>query len=195
MSSYNQQQELHSRLEAAQRQMSLVVAWSIIGSFFVFMAGYYAGKKYVLEEAHGALVSESFADVFYGAARSVQELFSPYSAPQKREEQQKALLSNQELLLDGSKEKGTWFAEVARCGIAKEAEELCNSLKGEGFKVGVQLCTSESTDGSLYHWYRVCMYPGSSEKDFIKALEALKHKGVITMAVMQRKYEADNAVL
>nr|MBA3751697.1 hypothetical protein [Candidatus Dependentiae bacterium] len=82
MNSHNQPSESVKRLEVTQHQVSYVTAFGIISSFFIFMAGYYSGKKYVLENAHQSVMTDSFSDIVYHAFYSLQEAFVPYNEQQ-----------------------------------------------------------------------------------------------------------------
>ncbi|MBA2306861.1 hypothetical protein H0W26_01850, partial [Candidatus Dependentiae bacterium] len=156
MSSYNQPPEVHTRLEALQRQVSYLVVCGIIGSFFIFMAGYYSGKKYVIEESYGSFSTDSFVDVVYGAFRTVQEAFTPYN------EQSLIMgLSKDEALVSGhstvkkSSEERPYYAEMARFGTHKEAEIFRVGLLEAGFDARIKVCLSEMQSGGFCEWYQV----------------------------------------
>ncbi len=195
MSSPNQHQEIHARLEAIQRQVSRMVACGIIASFFIFMAGYSAGKKYVIEEFHGALSSHSFADMVYSAFRSAQEAFTPYEervfdiSPNKEETRRS----------ESGEMKGAYSGklrpiEIARFGTNKEADILYTRLGEAGFETRVYTEVSETQGGSSYEWYRVCVHQDRPEADFMKAVEALRRRYRLNQMSITNTHEADDKV-
>lgn len=192
MSLYNQHPEIHARLEVIQRQVSRLVALGIISSFFIFMTGYYAGKKYTTEESHASFSSDSFTEMVYGAFRSMQEAFTPYS---EMGVTRYALALYDEKIHKEAKEsdvQSTCYAVVAQCGLQKEADALCSRLKEAGFEASAHTLKSETPKGELYEWYQVRVYQDRIEEEFIKAIQAVGCKYRLKKIRIQNSDEADN---
>ena len=54
-------------LELNQSQVSGIVACALLGTFFIFMAGYYWGKKSAVEHFSSQFEQDSFADRIYSS--------------------------------------------------------------------------------------------------------------------------------
>ncbi len=160
------------------------------------MAGYYSGKKYVLEKAHESVVSDSFSDIVYHAFYSLQEAFVPYDEQQisRLNVHNKETQIDKELSKKRMGEEKLYYAEVARFASLKEAEAFIARLNHRGVEARVAVKTSVTQSGQLHSWYQVNVYQECLKKDFIKTVDAVKREHHLKKVDVKKVNEADSRI-
>ena len=107
----NNQAEKQVQLD--QQQISYIVATALMGSFFIFMAGYYWGKKNALEPVTEQFTSDSLADKIYCALCSEEKKVEDLVEDTHETKEEK---------------KSYYYAQLAGFGSLKAAQKCSEKL-------------------------------------------------------------------
>lgn len=148
-----------------QRQISYIAAAFLLGSFFVFMAGYYWGKRYALEPITEQLVSDALADKIY-CSLCADEAFKEehkgeQTLAQSEEPKKVSDIEPKSVRL----QEGGYYAQVARFSSKEDANTRTKKLASFGLHVQVREEPSRSTNNIEKKLYLVCtdFYPSRQE--------------------------------
>lgn len=187
------------RFTLNQRKLSLLVAGLLALSFFIFISGYYLGKKRAAEEFSYKADQESLADQIYS---SVCVLYDSKDENEDDDEndQENENLENSEVL--EKKEEISQEVEnvqslpqnsdsqyvAALAGFSSatlnDGKKMLQRLKARGFDVCMIERTSHGPKGQSYKWHQI-VTASYSNKDELKKivgqiakLEHIKEKNI-----------------
>lgn len=150
------QPEKHVQLD--QQQISYIVASALMGSFFIFMAGYYWGKKNALEPVTEQFTSDSLADKIYCALCSEE----------KKVEEEKEDTQVQE---KQEEKKSLYYAQLAGFGSLKAAQRCSEKLISLGFETRIVERISKTGRGAERTWYQVISNPYTTKEELLESLK------------------------
>lgn len=164
------------------RNLSLLVSGLIILFFFVFMTGYFLGKRSAYEDVAGVLVQDSLSDQVYAAMCSVygnedekesaeeQQLESDEVADAAEPDAQAVKVADGESAVADAPALQTaidvpenvsavdtvhYYAQLAGFGSQESAERFARKLRAKNIKVTVARRRSKTARGKLISWYQV----------------------------------------
>ncbi len=180
------QEPEYKDLRLNEQQLSHIVAALLLVAFFIFIGGYYWGKKSALEPFADQLESDSLADKVSYA------FFTLYD--QQEQDDEEAIQKEQdagdiaqavspepqenkvdELVQEAQASKGLYYAELAGFGTAKAAQACVDQLRKKGFRVRSVMRESKNAHGKIITWYQVLTEPSESEEKLLRILEELKN--------------------
>lgn len=159
----------HERTEnliISPRDLYYGVAALLCAALFIFMSGYFLGKKRVLEELAAQYDDESFADKVYqsfasladasgddaasaeGEASEGEETADQAATPAAEQSQQKATLEKPAL-------EHASYAQLCGFGTKQAAELYVDRVKRRGITVTIVERKSVSKKGRAIVWYQV----------------------------------------
>jgi hypothetical protein len=178
-------------MQLSQNQINHVIAALCMVFFFIFIAGYYWGKKSALEHFTNQLESDSLADKvsyafcsLYDAPEEAEEIDNPDSSedttpvtapvspialdnklpvPVQAVKQVVALAEKNE-----PSETHEYVAQLAGFGAAKTARTYAQMLQKKGYDVKIVERKSVTARGKQTSWYQV-VTPAYTHKDQLLA--------------------------
>ncbi|CAN5182729.1 hypothetical protein BH09DEP1_BH09DEP1_4470 [soil metagenome] len=184
---------MHNELKFSlnQRQLSLLLAGLLALSFFIFISGYFLGKKRAAEEFSYKADQESLADQIYS---SMCVLYDAKDESEDAEEndQENENLENSEV--SEKKEEITsepqnsindsvvaqsnakkYFAPIAGFSSATLADgkKMLNRLNARGFDVQMVERTSKTSKGQSNVWHQIITAPTANKEELQKKLNQI----------------------
>lgn len=182
------------------RQMSLLCAGMLLACFFVFMAGYFLGKKAATQQFLYKIEQESLADQIYssmcilsdnkdeiensennddtdendsldGAENSAAEPEEPAAKSQSVAAIEIQQKSTNEA---STAKKTTYCAQLAGFGLLLPAQRFAQRLNEKGYKVHVVERHSKTAKGKSVSWYQVVTQPFEEKSDLLRIVNILK---------------------
>lgn len=150
---YFQRQDV---LTLTKRQTSLIVSALILLFFFVFMAGYFFGKRTVLGEFVQRATQDSFADQIYYASLS-----SSYDDQASSEQEERVVpteIDRSENVPNDEPQSANdkfFYAQLVGFGTEPAALQCVERLAQKGIKVHVKKKLSKTAQGRHIAWYQV----------------------------------------
>lgn len=159
------------------------LALSLLG--VVFMAGYFFGKKHMVDQFVAKIEQDSFADQISASLCSLydQELepmvvaqldeeISPESLSTLPEEQIPVALNKQEESVPDEALLGGHYAQLIGYGTQKAADKFAHNLQKKGIPALVKTRKSQTAQGKQSIWYQVVTEPFTDKN----ALEQLAQR-------------------
>lgn len=203
-----QKDPLHNELRFAldQRQLSLSIAGLLALSFFIFINGYFLGKKRAAEEFSYKADQESLADQIYSSMCVL------YDAKDEAEdlEENDTEVENSELSENLDKGEEISLAEENSSSVTESIEpkhfaalagfssttladgkKMLNRLKARGFDVQMVERISKTSKGEVHSWHQIITAPSTNKEELkqvvsqIAKLEHIKEKNISIQAMHQ----------
>lgn len=144
-----------------------LIAAALAAAFFIFVAGYFAGKHAGMRWINEHFEQETFADKIY-TSLCVEDADSEDSTEGEDTDKN----------VEGADEKGTpelFVAQLVGFGTRSAADAYADRLRERGVLVSVKERSSVTARGKERHWYQVVTEP--MEEDALDALlEQLAHR-------------------
>ena len=153
-----------NKLELNQNHIQGIVACVLLGTFFIFMAGYYWGKKSAVEQLAGQFEHDSFADKIYSSMCSLYE--TPEVEPEVELESESDKETPEETTQKSS--EPLYYAQLIGFGSEKPAYDYVQKLRKYDIIATVVERVSTSPRGKLSTWYQVITEP--MDKNSLTAL-------------------------
>jgi len=156
-----------------RRWASDIAAGAILCAFFLFMAGYFVGKRGVVEEVTQRAECDSFADRIYTSFQGLhdngwRETASPVTLAELDRTNQNSELPGTTLVAGRvasgvsalpeeiiSEPSGLHYAQLAGFRTAKAATKLSTRLTDRGVPTEVKRRVSRTARGVEHAWYQV----------------------------------------
>lgn len=170
------------------RQLSFIVAGLLFFSFFIFMTGYFLGKKNVVEQFSDQVHQEAFADKVYASVvANMVEINSPEDqAPQVAEVAIENSYSVAEIVhndtIATTEDAHTrdddhhellssthYYAQLIGFGTEKAAYFFVKKLADKGIETEIKKRTSKTAKGRSSYWYQV-VTSNHTDRDELVAL-------------------------
>ena len=198
MDFFEQNEHKATGIFLTSRHLSWLIASAIFLSFFVFMAGYFLGKKKGAEKFYQKVEQDSLADQISSSMYTLYDVTGKTENP-TQDEQEVAELDAPQIDQKQSSSTATeipvlvqatplvlaeptqrFYAQLAGFGTLKTAEQFVQKLQKNHVAVKVNKRESKTAKGKVIYWYQVVtdMYPNKSELqatlELIKKVERLK---------------------
>ncbi|GMU19392.1 MAG: hypothetical protein AMXMBFR12_05840 [Candidatus Babeliales bacterium] len=196
-----EKKSLHNEFQFSlnQKQMSLLLASILAFSFFIFISGYFLGKKRAAEEFSYKADQDSLADHIYSSMCVLYETkddsedseenepdteISENLENQKKSEEISPEAENLVTVQETSDPK--YFAELAgfSSSTLAEGKNMLNRLKARGFDVKMIERVSQNSTGESCTWHQIITGSYSHKEDVqkiaseIARLEHIKEKNI-----------------
>lgn len=196
-----QKDPLHNELRFVlnQRQLSLLIAGLLAFSFFIFISGYFLGKKRAAEEFSYKADQESLADQIYSSMCVLYDAKDESEDAEENEgevensensenldkvEEISAIDENSSTVTESSGPK--YFAALAgfSSNTLADGKRMLNRLKARGFDVQMVERTSKTSTGQVHPWHQIITAPNINSEELkqvvnqIAKLEHIKEKNI-----------------
>jgi len=175
------------------RHVSWILSFFIIMSFFVFIAGYFFGKKKAVEKFYKKIDQDSLADHIYYSVCSIydngndlkqesteasMDASCEKKSPQEDKKKKKELVVKK---IESFKEENktsqeNYYAELIGFGTARAANKFVAKMKKQGFSVALKRRKSRSSKGKTIIWYQVITEKFDNKSDLIAFVDIIKDK-------------------
>lgn len=181
----NHQPKKKDTLQLTQQQISQMLALSLVVTFFVFMAGFYWGKKSVIEPYIEQVSSDSLSDKVSYAFCTLYDAEEEDEAESKEDTQgelnvsdnavdQDAVQSSKLPISPDNQDIPLFVAQIAGFGTKRAAERCLENLKNNGFAVTMKSRKSETSKGKEIIWYQVVTEPVEDREQLSKLVDQIK---------------------
>ena len=152
-----------------RKNTSRIVAGMLLGSFFIFVSGYFFGKKKLAEDFSSTLEHTNFSDQMSYALTTLQDhnnaaVVPTIEAPKEVAKpsvqvQQKTPIKYAAQLLGGTQKSVTDFAE---------------RMAKKGILIEVRKRTSKTARGTTMHWYQAVTQAYADENELKALIDKIK---------------------
>jgi len=172
----------------SNRQIGWMLSFFMLTAFFIFMAGYFLGKKKAVEKFYNKVSQDSFSDSIYYSVCSMYDKNEAFVKQESTEEEdlenctviakQKKTRSESSKESKGTKstDKKTYYAELIGFGTSRAATKFVDRLKKSGFSVMVKRRKSKTAKGRTIVWYQAITEKFDNKNDLIAFVDILKEK-------------------
>jgi len=180
-----------SGLFFTNRQVGWIVSGITMFCFFVFMGGYFLGKKKAVEKFYSKIKEDSFADHVYYSMCSLYdkqgELVEQHDEQVEdvvvaQEDGAEAIIAQSEIpsaeqggqseSLQAVKEEcSQFYAELIGFGTHRAARKFADKLLAENISVSVKKRKSKTSRGKMITWYQVVTETFSDKSDLMALVD------------------------
>lgn len=171
------------KLMLTMRQISLAVAGLLALSFFIFISGYFLGKKKAIQEFSYHVDQESLADQIYSSMCVL------YDAKDDNEEDEDAQEENEVAEVSKGSDQKEELVSVTSAKVVDnqknykftlagfssaqhdEATKMVARLTKKGFSAQVNEIPSKTSKGKIITWYQVVANVMSGQEEFDMTLQ------------------------
>lgn len=168
-----------------QAQIAQLLAASLVGCLFIFMAGFYFGKQSAVEPFIEQVMTDSFADKVSNAFSSLYDVEDEEETESKEETAQDGVLdSAAEASVESSFQQEEndaqanslqlYVAQIAGFGTKRAAERCIENLKNNGFAVTLKSRKSTTSKGKEIIWYQVVTEPIEDKEQLHKLVDQIR---------------------
>ncbi len=170
-------------LTVDRRLASRLAALALIVGFFLFLVGYFLGKKQAIQEFMSKIEQDSLADQVYASMHALYDVSDTMQVPnestiagQENAQGSCDLASQQENAQEmQSKETGKeYIAQIARFPRAKQARQLMQRLKKYGILATIKEQERSTMGGKKSAWYYVMTVPAAKKEELLKTIAKIK---------------------
>jgi hypothetical protein len=179
-------------LALTARQISLLSSGILLSCFFIFISGYFLGKKNASEQFLYKIEQESLADQIYSSMcilsdkdeiESNEDGDANESDGEETENEQDSttiqadnsqVAENQEIKLTPQVKGPLYFAQLAGFGSQETANKFALKLKAQGYPVTVVERSSKTAKGKTVFWYQVVTEKFEKKDDLITLVNTIK---------------------
>lgn len=179
------QKKVDDNLQLNQAQVSQLLAACLVGSFFIFMSGFYLGKRSAVEPFIEQVVADSFADKVSNAFSSLYDNEDEEEVESKEDVTAESAIENQtESSIDQASQQEVadpftnslqlYVAQIAGFGTKNAAIRCIENLKNNGFAVTLKTRKSMTAKGKEIIWYQVVTEPIEDREQLQKLVDQIK---------------------
>lgn len=165
------------KLMLTMRQLSLAVAGLLALSFFIFISGYFLGKKKAIQEFSYHVDQESLADQIYSSMcvlydakddneedEDVQEENETIETSKLSEQKEEVASETSQKMVNNQKNYKFTLAGFS-AAQHDEATKMVARLSKKGFSAQVNEIPSKTSKGKIITWYQVVANVVSGQED------------------------------
>lgn len=184
------------------RHMSWALSILLLLNFFIFITGYFLGKKNALEQLHTKIDQESLTDHVYSSMYTLYDHKVRFEPDQNElsENNQESLVPDQnieEFAPIGNETDATnidithevqekinetesadpdhaYYAQLVGFGTEKAAQQFKNKLAKHGVETHIKKRPSVTPRGRTIYWYQVITETFADKNELIKLVEVIK---------------------
>lgn len=174
----------------SSRHISWLVSSMTMICFFVFVSGYFLGKKKAVEKFYSKVSQDSFSDHIYysmcsmcgkddekqvggtsnGSTDNVVAVFDTKKDLNKSSALFESTKKDKIVSID-EKDKNEYYAELIGFGTERAARKFSNKLLKDNISVSVRKRRSKTSKGKVVTWYQVVTEKFSDRNDLIALVE------------------------
>lgn len=199
MYSENKNSESSGMVHMTMRQVTLVAVATLFVCVFMFIIGYFVGKKSVLDEFAAKVSKESFADqveyafasqALHGMDDAVDSDYDDEVASEQsddlakltEETKNKSVEQKKEEVIQVQKaeepvhiqqERGIWYAKLIGFGSQKSASAFADRLQKKGVEVRIKTHMSKTASGKKRTWYQALTAEYTDKKEFDAVIDKI----------------------
>lgn len=168
-------------LALSRTTVSRIIAGATVLCFFIFVAGYFWGKKHATESFMSAVNEEALVDKMQVALNTISPATNPLDAMSDNNEDHVAALEKE---LDSPEaqaaapitQAGKWYtAQLIGFGSERTADQFVKKLARKGVsEVVVAPQTSRSSSGKKRTWYQVVTKPFADHQQVVALVDRIK---------------------
>lgn len=149
------------------RQLSFIVALLFLLAFSIFIAGYFLGKKKMVEQFTTKIQQEAVADQIYttmitSPVPSTQEQL-PIGLVSNNSEQE---INEQEMIeVVETTSHQLYYAQLIGFGTEKAAQGFVKKLDAKNIETEIKKRVSKTAKGNVSYWYQVVTTPYADKND------------------------------
>lgn len=151
-------------------QISYIVASFLIISFFIFILGYYWGKRSIIEPISKQWHNDTLADKVKGALLVENQTQLNDNSEVDQEAEKDSI--EQEL-----KSNTTYFAQIAGFANLKSAQNFADRLKAVSSDIVVTTRSSKNSNGVIKKWYQVTTKAFTNKSKLLELINRIKKIG------------------
>jgi hypothetical protein len=171
------------------RQLSFIVAGLLFLSFFIFMTGYFLGKKNVVEQFSEQVQQEAFADQVYTSVLASANIEENEQAEQAINqtllvaEADTMIASDateiahdvikQDIITQELSSSAQYYAQLIGFGTEKAAQLFVKKLSDKGIETEVKKRTSKTAKGRTSYWYQVVTVAHQNKDDLLALVDKI----------------------
>ena len=165
------------------RQLSLVVAIILLLAFFIFMTGYFLGKRKAVEQFTQNMQQEAVADKIYTMVLSAQENQSSSDdtllvTHADDNSVASSLIGYEEVAISRAtsatpEETQKYYAQLIGFGTEKAAQLFVKKLSVKGIETEVKKRASKTAKGHTSYWYQVITAQYDNKNDLLQIVDKL----------------------
>lgn len=162
-------------IEFSQQRASHIIAGLLVCAFFIFIAGYYWGKKTSIETLTEQLVQDSLADKMLCAFCCLNDESDNKAATIETETQDDTSKIAQEAAQpDKNQSPKLYYAQLAGFGSLKAAKKCEADLHRNGYNVKSVERHSQTAKGQTRTWYQLVTENESNKEILIEKVDRIK---------------------
>lgn len=166
-----------NKLVIDRKQASRMSAVVLLAGFFIFVVGYFVGKRRALSEYMTQIEKESLTDQMYSAVATLYE-GSGSEQVILDEAQNDSLIENEPQIENASTQQTAdsprYYAQLASFRRRQDADPLVARLKKHGIITEIVEITSKSRQGRAVKWYQVITQKYEDRSDIEKLVQIIK---------------------
>jgi hypothetical protein len=155
------------------------MVYALVIAFFIFIVGYFLGKKYSTEVFREDLEHQAFSDHIH---HSLQVL---YGANQKTDDLTQE--SSDESLAHPDEPCFSYSAQLTSFHSPVSAKQFVDKLAKKGITVSVIKKTSVTQQGKTIRWYQIVTQDYATEHELVTLVDALKRSERLTNVPIIKK--------
>lgn len=172
------------------RQLSCMLAFFLFLLFFVFMTGYFLGKKTFVQQVSDQIQQEAFADQVYTSliAQSPHSELSENSISivqnndtlpvEESSLQAHSSLNDENNIeniptIDNIESKTFYYAQLIGFATEKAAQLFVNKLAAKGIETEIKKHSSKTAKGKISYWYQVITTAYSNKDELIQLVDKI----------------------
>ncbi len=168
-------------LALSRTAVSRMVAASSIACLFIFITGYFWGKKHATEAFMVAVTEEAFADKMQVALTTIAPASNPLETLVEQEDEKEVALEEQkDVTVEIAQEHATssdkqYVAKLIGFGSERNANQFVKKLARRGVtEVAVAPQTSRMGNGRKRTWYQVVTKPFVDHQELVALVDRIK---------------------
>ena len=143
------EEQAEQYIQLTIQQVSRIAAGLIMSSFFIFIAGYYWGKKSVTEQTLEEVAERVLTDKIYAA------LYKEVNKEVHKETHQETHEADKEVTQEKTLDTTAYYIHVGMFTTQKAAQACVQKLKDIDCAATIQQRLSTTAQGKQYAWYEV----------------------------------------
>lgn len=157
-------------LELTPRQVSHIIVMLLMSGFFIFIAGYYWGKRVGIKP----FIEQFESGTHHGV---ISDIFNSESVSQLKERKEKIdikpVKETQILVNETNDEPKSYYAQLAGFGTKKAALECEQKLLSHGFAVKA-IERKSVYKKTMRTWYQIITYPETDKQKLMNQIDLIK---------------------
>lgn len=189
-------------IKIKQQQAAQIVVGLLLCVIFVFISGYYLGKKRALETFTDQFENDSFADKMAYSICSIYDTNDKTAGESNEngdaaEEAQDengdtAEAESQTETIETKKISKKYFAQLAGFGTEAAAQKCADQIRRKGLPVMVKEKISKSSKGKSIKWYQVITQDYEDKQQLVNRIDKISNSVKLKDVKIKEQQEGQN---